>query len=99
MSKQNPFLWVKKTGLIHIANRSETFCGMPMLGNNYADQTKDKPTCPTCLEKYNKAKAADEEKFSDCCGAPMKSNGDTDMGEIGICSECGDHCEYIAGEE
>lgn len=32
---------------------------------------------------------------SDCCGASAISNGDTDNMEIGICSECGEHCDFI----
>lgn len=33
-------------------------------------------------------------RVSDCCGAPPKGNGDCDTEDIGICSQCGDHCEY-----
>jgi hypothetical protein len=32
---------------------------------------------------------------SDCCGVPPRGNGDSDTSDIGICSECGDHCEYV----
>ncbi len=38
-------------------------------------------------------------KVSDCCGAPPKGNGDNDMMDYGICSECGEHCEYINEEQ
>lgn len=38
-------------------------------------------------------------KISDCCGAPPTSNGDTDLSEFGICSDCGEHCEYIDDED
>jgi hypothetical protein len=56
MSK--PYLWGKKfchekwekEGL-HISARNTTLCGIPMLGNNYADQTKDDANCPECLQK------------------------------------------------
>lgn len=34
-------------------------------------------------------------KVSDCCGAAPISNGDMDFEDIGICSACRDHCEYI----
>lgn len=36
---------------------------------------------------------------SDCCGSPAFSNGDSDTGDIGICPDCGEHCEYIDDEE
>ena len=32
---------------------------------------------------------------SDCCGVPPRGNGDCDTSDIGICPECGDHCEYV----
>lgn len=32
--------------------------------------------------------------ISDFCGAEPRGNGDSDSSDIGICSECGDHCEY-----
>ena len=32
---------------------------------------------------------------SDCCGVPPRGNGDSDTSDIGICPECGDHCEYV----
>ncbi len=31
---------------------------------------------------------------STCCGASPRSNGDCDTSDFGICSECGDHCDY-----
>lgn len=38
--------------------------------------------------------------ISDCCGAcPMMVDIDTDTSEIGICPECGEHCEYIDDDE
>ena len=44
--------WVKRLGQWHISNvgSSETLCGMPKLGNNYAyDIPEDKRTkCPKC---------------------------------------------------
>lgn len=48
---------------------------------------KTKTTCPDCEgEGITFA--------SNCCGAPPKSNGDCDTSDFGICSECGDHCDY-----
>ncbi len=35
------------------------------------------------------------EWVSDCCGCPPKGNGDSDTSDIGICPECGEHCEYV----
>ncbi len=32
---------------------------------------------------------------SDCCGAEPLGNGDCDSSDIGICPECGEHCEYV----
>ena len=37
--------------------------------------------------------------ISDCCGASPRGNGDNDLSDIGICSECGEHCEYIDEDE
>lgn len=34
-------------------------------------------------------------KYSDCCGAEPRSNGDCDTEDFGICSDCHDHCTYI----
>ena len=36
---------------------------------------------------------------SDCCGASPRSNGDNDSVDYGICSECGEYCEYIDMDE
>lgn len=33
-------------------------------------------------------------KYSDCCGAPVYSNGDCDTEDFGICPDCKEHCEY-----
>jgi transcription initiation factor IIE alpha subunit len=35
------------------------------------------------------------EYVSDCCAVPPRSNGDSDTSDIGICPECGEHCEYV----
>ena len=35
------------------------------------------------------------ELLSDCCGAPPLCNGDSDFTDIGICPDCGEHCEFI----
>ena len=37
--------------------------------------------------------------ISDCCGASPRGNGDNDLSDIGICSDCGEHCEYIEEDE
>lgn len=51
------------------------------------DLTPKKKYCTAC---------DGEGKFSlsDCCGAEPRSNGDMDTKDIGICPECGDHCDY-----
>ena len=36
------------------------------------------------------------ERYSDCCGAPPT---DPIMIDLGLCSDCKDHCEYIWDEE
>ena len=36
---------------------------------------------------------------SDCCGASSRGNGDNDSVDYGICSECGEYCEYIDMDE
>lgn len=38
-------------------------------------------------------------KISNCCGAPATSNGDCDLEDFGICSDCGEHCEYVDDEQ
>jgi transcription initiation factor IIE alpha subunit len=35
------------------------------------------------------------EYVSYCCGVPPRGNGDCDTSDIGICPECGEHCEYV----
>ena len=34
------------------------------------------------------------EFVSSCCGSKPYCNGDSDTSDIGICPDCGDHCEY-----
>ncbi len=36
---------------------------------------------------------------SECCGAPALSNGDSDTGDLGICPDCGEHCDYVEEDE
>lgn len=36
---------------------------------------------------------------SDCCGASPVGNGDNDLVDYGICSECREYCEYIEEED
>lgn len=43
------FKWKKKIGDTHAAGINGTLCGIPMLGNNYADQNEPL-TCSTCIE-------------------------------------------------
>jgi hypothetical protein len=38
-------------------------------------------------------------KVSDCCGAEVYSNGDSDTEDIGVCPICHEHCEYIDLDE
>ena len=38
-------------------------------------------------------------KTTDCCGVEPLSNGDNDTIDLGICPECGEHCEYIENNE
>ena len=35
-------------------------------------------------------------KVSDCCGARARAEGQEDMG---LCSRCRDHCEYVDEDE
>lgn len=62
-----PYLWGKKfchaenkdvaaLHPIHIAKESSTWCGISMLGNNYADQAKDEATCNECIDAYSRNK-------------------------------------------
>ena len=34
-------------------------------------------------------------KVSDCCGAAPIGNGDMSLEDVGICSACREHCEYV----
>jgi transcription initiation factor IIE alpha subunit len=43
----------------------------------------------------SKSYLSEMEYVSDCCAVPPRSNGDSDTSDIGICPECGDHCEYV----
>lgn len=36
---------------------------------------------------------------SDCCSAPDKAIGDISFEDIGLCSECREHCEYVPEED
>ena len=45
--------WKKKIGDVHLMNKNETLCGIPMLGNNYAIEN-EQITCETCKQNvYN----------------------------------------------
>lgn len=48
-----------------------------------------KPTVPC-----KNCKGDGELYVSSCCGAYPRGNGDSDTSDYGICSDCGDHCEY-----
>jgi hypothetical protein len=37
----------------------------------------------------------DQGSVSSCCGSLPRGNGDSDSSDIGICPDCGDHCEYV----
>ncbi len=51
------FSWVKKLGQWHLQHpgESNTLCGRPMLGNNYASRipTEDREPCPDCFAIYD----------------------------------------------
>jgi hypothetical protein len=36
---------------------------------------------------------------SSCCGCEPRGNGDSDSSDIGICPDCGDHCDYVDSVE
>ena len=39
-------------------------------------------------------------KISNCCGsAPRNYNNDCDSMDLGLCSQCGEHCEYEEEDE
>lgn len=44
------YFWKKKFGDIHISGTSTTYCGLPMLGNNYATQEEVLSTCAKCIQ-------------------------------------------------
>ena len=44
-------------------------------------------------------KSMKPELVSNCCGASPRGNGDNDSVDYGICSECGEYCEYIDMDE
>ncbi len=48
------FQWAKAIGDLHYGNGNSTYCGKPMLGNNYVIQAREEKRniCPDC---YNKA--------------------------------------------
>ena len=48
----------------------------------------------TNLNKCSECNGTGLFHVSDCCGAEPYSNGDSDTADIGICPDCGDHCEY-----
>lgn len=56
MGEEKLFAWTKKIDDIHYAIEgfhSETLCGRPMLGNNYASMYPKglRRECPTCLKE------------------------------------------------
>ena len=36
---------------------------------------------------------------SSCCGAYPAGNGDMDYEDLGMCSDCKEHCDYIDENE
>jgi hypothetical protein len=46
--------WKKKIGDIHFIGENTTFCGLPMLGNNYATQKEHFATCAKCVEEMER---------------------------------------------
>lgn len=46
------------------------------------------------MRRYFKSFIPTSEMLSDCCGAPSKGGED-----YGLCSECGEHCEYSDNNE
>ena len=48
-----------------------------------------KKECPECC-----GEGTLNEFVSSCCGSKPYCNGDSDTSDIGICPDCGDHCEY-----
>lgn len=44
------YKWQKKFGDCHIGGRNTTLCGIPMLGNNYANQQTTEVDCEKCIE-------------------------------------------------
>ena len=45
---------------------------------------------------YKDGSFDDGDLLSDCCGASPRGNGDSDTADIGICPDCGEHCEYVS---
>jgi hypothetical protein len=46
--------WIKRCGDIHFAcsNSNHTMCQLPMLGNNYKDESRGREMCPKCWEAF-----------------------------------------------
>ncbi len=66
-NEEKKFLWGKKfcheiegASPIHIANKNSTYCNIAMLGNNYADQNKDKENCQECIDAFEKENQKEE---------------------------------------
>lgn len=52
------------------------------------------------LDPHDESHNAFVEVVSNCCGAaPRNFNNDCDSTDIGICPACGEHCEFVSGEE
>jgi hypothetical protein len=45
-------------------------------------------------EETKKLVQPEPEYVSECCGVSPRGNGDSDSSDIGICPNCGDHCNY-----
>lgn len=49
-------LWTKKIGPSHIAGKTTTLCGIPMLGNNYSwsVDVNNLSLCEDCIKKLDR---------------------------------------------
>jgi hypothetical protein len=63
-----PYYWIKRIGPRHIAgstNTSQTLCGQPMLGNNYAygsNKRDDVESCDACERAFKAERSDDAQK-------------------------------------
>ena len=50
------YYWTKKIGPTHlfVENSSKTFCGIPMIGNNYPIDPDNADYCPDCEDEEHR---------------------------------------------